>query len=256
MSAGTESQRLLADVLCTARRAGKRLPLPALSWSGFSVADALAVQRLQAEHFNWFPDGHAPAWKLGGSPATGRAAAPVPGTDVLHMPWQCPPGYAVAYGIEAELAVRLGRDLAPGASEAEAWQAIDCFFPCIELCDTRFDAAAPLAAELQLADQQSNRAILLGPAVRCQQEPDWVRLAVAVHADGKSIFSGIGSHPFVNPLSALPWLAQRADESHDGLRAGDIIATGTMSGIHWAAPGEQIRVTLAGFGCVELEIPA
>lgn len=253
MSAST---RLLAEMLCAARRAGLRLPLPALDWSGFGEADALAVQRLQAEHFNWFPDGHPPAWKLGGSPANGRSGAPVPAVDVLHTPWTCPPGYAVGYGIEAELAVRLGRDLAPGAGEAEAWQAIDCFFPCIELCDTRFDAPWPQSAALQLADQQSNRAILLGPAVRCPQEPDWARLAVKVRANGRVVFSGVGSHPFVNPLSALPWLAQLAARTHDGLRAGDIIATGTMSGIHWAAPGEEIHVELTGFGSVGLHVPA
>jgi 2-keto-4-pentenoate hydratase len=241
-------QAALCDTLITARREVRRLPLPAHDWSVFSTADALAVQGQQAAHFGWFPDGHPPAWKLGGSPSSGASTAPVPADAVFEAPWQCPPGFAVAFGIEAEIAVRLARDLPAGASAADAWQAIDCFFPCIEFCDTRVDSPEALSAALQLADQQSNRAIILGPALRLSAAPDWARVSVHVEVGGHKVHSSSGGHPFIDPLSSLPWLARHAAEQYDGLRAGDIIATGTWSGIHWAAPGELTRVSFSGFG--------
>ena len=248
-------QVLLGDTLCEARHRVCRLPLPEGDWTKLSVADALAVQRRQAGHFGWFPDGHPPAWKLGGAPANGPSTAPVPGDAVFtDSPWQCPPAFAVAFGIEAEIAVRLARDLPAGADAAAVWQAIDCFFPCIELCDTRIASAAPLSAALQLADQQSNRALILGPAIRFATAPDWSTLMVRVECGGRVVHESAGGHPFCDPLTSLPWLAGHAAAQYDGLRAGDIIATGTWSGIHWAQPGEAVGVSLAGIGRVELQL--
>jgi len=241
-------QAALCDTLCTARHKVHRLPLPALDWSDFSVDDALAVQRQQAAHFGWFPDGHPPAWKLGGSPASGTSTAPVPADAVFNTPWQCPPGFAVAFGIEAEIAVRLARDLPAGASATDVWQAIDCLFPCVEFCDTRIDSPTALPAALQLADQQSNRAIILGPAVRPSAAPDWAKVIVRVEANGHCVHTSRGAHPFIDPLSALPWLARHAAQQYDGLHAGDIIATGTWSGIHWTAPGTATSVSFSGLG--------
>lgn len=250
----SELQGLLCDMLCEARRNVRRLPLPELDWSYFSVEDALAVQRQQAARLGWFPDGHPSAWKLGGSPTKGPSTAPVPAEAVFDAPWRSPDGFAVGFGIEAELAVRLARDLPAGASTAEARQAIDCFFPCIELCDTRIASAEPLPAVLQLADQQSNRALVLGPATRLAAVPDWPALAVRVECGGRVVHESTGGHPYLDPLTSLPWLAQHAVTQYDGLRAGDIIATGTWSGIYWALPGETVCVSLAGIGSVELEL--
>lgn len=251
-----ELQRTLGETLCRARRIGQRLLLPDGDWSLFDELDALAVQRVQETQLGWFPDSHPPAWKLGGSPACGRVAAPVAGDVLQDSPFVCPPGYAVGYGIEAELALRLASDLPADADEAAARQAIDCFFPCIELCDTRIESREPIPAALQLADQLSNRAIILGPPVRYADPPDWARLSVNVSANGSVRHSGQGGHPFIDPLGALPWLAQHATDRYDGLRAGDIIATGSFSGIYWATAGERIRVSLGGIGTVDLRVAA
>ncbi|KAF7599921.1 MAG: hydratase [Candidatus Dactylopiibacterium carminicum] len=202
----------------------------------------------------WFQDGHPPAWKLGGSPASGPACAPVPADAIFESPWQLPAGFAVQLGIEAEVAVRLRCDLAPDADMAAVWAAIDCLYPCIELCDIRLDAQQPLPASVQRADQQFNRALILGPALRVLARPDWSALRLAVQDDGHEIFRGEGCHPYGNPLHSLPWLARHAAEHWDGLRAGDLIATGSWSGIHWAQPGARVRVELDEFGSVEMRL--
>ncbi|MDQ7990477.1 MAG: fumarylacetoacetate hydrolase family protein [Candidatus Dactylopiibacterium sp.] len=256
MTAVAPRVAVLAGLLCEARRRNCRLPLPGGDWSGFTHEEALAVQQRVAEHFGWFGGGHPPAWKLGGSPHAGAVAAPVPAQAVFAAPWACPAGFAVAHGIEAELAVRLGRDVPAGAGAAEVLQAIDAFFPCIELCDTRILASGPLPAALPLADQQSNRALVLGPPLAPARLPERGALMVRVACGGRIVHAGRGGHPFGDPLASLPWLATHAARTHDGLHAGDIIATGTCSGIHWAGAGEDVEVMFGGLGRVALRTPA
>jgi len=245
-------QALLVDTICTARRSGHRVSLPKADWSALSLADGYHVQGLVAHALNLFPDGHPPAWKLGGDPHSGPATAPVPGNAILTSPWCFQPGYAVDYGIEAEIAVRLGQDLPAGATQKQMLEAIESYFPCVELCDIRFDTDETIPPALQRADQQFNRALILGYPVSKATLPDWAKISLRLEVNGNTKFAGTGCHPFLNPLYSLPWLANHAAKQWDGLHAGDIIATGTWSGIYWRQPGESIRVVFENFGEVTM----
>lgn len=238
----------MAASLIRAWREGQRQPTEGLRLD--SEAQAYEVQREVAAAMGWFAQAPARAWKLGGAPGGFISAAGVP-VDALQVSgWQIPPGHCHGVGIEGELFVRLSQDLDEHTDLATAYAAIDAWIPGIELCDTRWvdgDRADPL---LRLADQQLNRALIVGQALSLAARPDWSTQAVQLMVDGESVVSGVGSHPFTDPLNSLPWLARHAAALGNPLRAGDLIATGSWTGIRWVPVGARVEWVFAGLGSV------
>lgn len=217
-----------------------------------SEAQAYAVQQRVAQELAWFADAPVRAWKLGGSPSTFISAAGVPQIAIHQSGWQAPPSYCHAFGVEGELIVRLRCDLDEQTDLAAAYAAIDAWLPGIELCDTRWLNAQEASPWLRLADQQLNRALIIGEPLPFEQLPDWSKQTAEVRVNGVSQTHCTGSHPFAEPLNSLPWLAKHAAAQGNPLRAGDLIATGSWTGAYWAPAGERIDVEFAGLGQVTL----
>ena len=231
-------------------REGRQQPLPGISLA--SEAEAYAVQREVAETLGWFSAAPPGAWKLGGAPGGLISAAAVPASAVHGSGWQVPPGADFGFGIEGDLVVRLSRDLGRDTDPAMARAAIDAWLPGIELCGTRWQKGEQAAPLLRLADQQLNRALVLGAPQSFAQLPRWPAQQVTLRVAGEPVFTGAGSHPFGDPLSSLPWLARHAAALGTPLRAGDLVATGSWSGIYWAPAGVEVVVEFAGLGRVQL----
>lgn len=215
-----------------------------------SEAQAYAVQDRVAEALGWFTQAPARAWKLGGAPSSFISAAGVPAGAVHLSGWKAPGDYCHGFGIEGELIVRLSCDLDEHTDLAKAYSAIDAWLPGIELCDTRWLEAENAAPMLRLADQQSNRALILGEPCVYAQLPDWSTQTAELRIDGVSQLINTGSHPFAEPLNSIPWLARHAVEQGNPLRAGDLIATGSWTGIYWAPAGAEVEIEFAGMGIV------
>jgi 2-keto-4-pentenoate hydratase len=231
-------------------RTGQRQPLTGLSLH--DSASAYAVQRQVSEALGWFGGGRPTAWKLGGAPGGIVSAAAIPADAIHRSGWQVPPGYVTALGIEGELVIRLGKDLSNMPDLTEIRAAIDAWLPAIELCDTRLEGGASADPLLRLADQQLNRALILGEPIQLTELPEWTHQTAVLRVDSQELFKSIGSHPFVDPLLSLPWLARHAAAQGTPLRAGDLIATGSWTGIYWATSGETITFTMSSFGAVTL----
>lgn len=240
----------VAASLIRAWQAHERQPTEGLVLD--NAAQAYEVQRQVAAAMGWFAQAPARAWKLGGAPGGLISAAGVPADAVHPSGWHVPPGHCHSLGIEGELFVRLSRDLDEHTDLATAYAAIDAWMPGIELCDTRWVAGAQADALLRLADQQLNRALIVGEPVSLSALPDWSMQAATLRVDGEQVVMGRGSHPFVEPLNSLPWLARHAAALGNPLRAGDLIATGSWTGIHWVAVGASVEVEFAGLGRVGL----
>ena len=242
-------QRVTASLI-RAWQEGVRQPLDGLHLD--NEGQTYEVQQRVAEAMGWFTDAPARAWKLGGAPGGLISAAGVPASDIKPSGWQLPTDYCHGVGIEGELFVRLGRDLDEHTDLACAYAAIDAWMPGIELCDTRWihgEQADPL---LRLADRQLNCALIVGAAQPMVPSPDWAHQRVELWVDEQPVFTGSNSHPFAEPLNSLPWLARHAAAQGNPLRAGDLIATGSWTGIFWAPFGARVEVRFAGFGAVTL----
>ncbi|WP_010485372.1 fumarylacetoacetate hydrolase family protein [Pseudomonas sp. S9] len=215
-----------------------------------SEAQAYAVQQCVADALGWFSQEPARAWKLGGSPDSFISAAGVPADAVHSSGWQAPSGYCNGFGIEGELIVRLRCDLDQHTDLEMAYRAIDAWLPGIELCDTRWLSAEHADPLLRLADQQSNRALIIGEPCSLEAPFDWPGQTAEVRINGVSQQVSTGSHPFAEPLNSLPWLARHAALQGNPLRAGDLVATGSWTGICWAPPSARVEVKFAGLGSV------
>ena len=110
-----------------------------------------------------------------GAPGPDAEAAYAPIFNVIAGPGIFPAATQRLFGIEAEVAFRLARDLPKrdkSYARDEIVAAIASMHPVIELVDTRFADFAKIDALSKLADNQSNAALIYGPAV-----PGWQSLA-------------------------------------------------------------------------------
>ncbi|NMY93142.1 fumarylacetoacetate hydrolase family protein [Pseudomonas oryzihabitans] len=238
----------ISRVLINAWREGVCQPFDELEV--LSEADAYQVQDLVASALGWFPDDGANTWKLGGSPGQLISVARVPQQAIHVSGWTAPAGYCHRFGIESELVVRLGCDLDEYAELGVAHDAIDAWIPAIELCDTRFNNGEHAHPLLRLADQQLNRALILGEPV--DSMGDWLLQRVELRVNGQRRTGAQGSHPFSDPLSSLPWLARHAAARGMPLKAGDLIATGSWTGLYWAPSDSLIEIIFDGVGSVSM----
>lgn len=148
--------------------------------------------------------------------------------------------------IECEFAFALGKDLPPRdkpytRDEVEA--AIAALHPAIEIADTRLPPGSPGA--VVLADSIGNGGFVYGAAHKDWRKIDVPKHNVVLRMDGKEIARGIGSAILGDPLSAVVMLANGQPRDGEGLRAGQIVTTGSCTGALPIAAGAE---AVADFG--------
>lgn len=245
----TTDPSTIARALLDARRQHRPAPR---TWT---LADPAAAYAVQDETVTAL--GAVTAWKVGAPSADAEpTCAPLPAVGVvtagavLHGPqWQL-------RGIEVELAVRLGRDLQED-DEADAPRlssAIDAGLPVIEVVESRladWRASNPLD---QMADLLSHGALVVGAPVPWQpQSPiDLRALRVTLAFDGQPVADARGAHPVGTVLPLLGWLARHARQRGRPLRAGDIVTTGSCTGLLFAWENAHVQAALEGVGAIDL----
>jgi 2-keto-4-pentenoate hydratase len=244
--------RAVTERLLLAWRTGIRQPVTDLQLE--DEAAAYAVQRQVCDALGWHALPGSRVWKLGGGPGGLISTALVPENALQSSGWRVPAGYARGFGIEGELAIRLGRDLCASVDLDDVYNAVDAWMPAIELCDSRFMGGSGHSPLLKLADHQLSRALIVGSACKPTVRPDWRCQGVTLAIDGQSQRAFVGSHPFVDPLANVIWLARHATAQGMPLQAGDIIATGSWTSICWVETGQNISVCFPGFGSVNLVV--
>lgn len=201
--------------------------------------------------------GPAGGWKVGAKgPDLEPNGAPLPasgihpsGAELTGPPWSM-------RGIEVEVAVRFARDFAPSSPDvdrAQLQRAIDCVLPAIEVVETRladWRDSDPLA---QLADLQTHGALVVGaPSAVKPAEVDLRAVEAYLALDGQPVASCRGANPAGDVWRLLGWLAWHAAQRGRPLRAGDVVTTGSCSGLLLAGEGMQVLADLKGIGSVEL----
>ncbi|WP_427915470.1 2-keto-4-pentenoate hydratase [Ramlibacter sp. MMS24-I3-19] len=245
----TTDPSAIARALLQARHA--RQPAPR-TWRLADVPAAYAVQDATAEAL-----GPIAAWKVGAaSPEATPGCAPLPASGVRPAGALLQGSEWQLRGIEAELAVRLGRDLTPDDENdrPRLSAAIDAALPALEVVETRLQdwrSSDPLD---QLADLQSHGALIVGPPLpwRAEAPVDLRTLRVTLAFDGQPVADARGSHPVGNVLPLLGWLARHARQRGRRLRAGDVVTTGSCTGLLFAWEGAHVQATVEGVGTVDL----
>jgi 2-keto-4-pentenoate hydratase len=63
-----------------------------------------------------------------------------------------------------------------------------------------------------------------------------------------------GSHPLGNPFLVMPWAARHCARRSGGLKAGDLVTTGSWTGMEFIGPGDSVLVRFPGIGEAALQI--
>ena len=239
-----------AQLLLAARRSHTQLNgrdvLPA------SVADAYQVQDLTLAEL-----GPLGGWKVGAKNAESEpACAPLPlagvrpsGCILSGQPWRL-------RGIEVEAALRLGRDLDPQGQLLSAEELplfFDAVLPVIEVVESRLLDRASCNPLSQLADLQSHGALVLGtPSPMPATGLDLRSLHAHLWFDGQPVATTLGGNPAADLWRLIAWLALHCAQRGQPLRAGQIVTTGSCTGLLSAPEGAHVEAEVAGLGRVEL----
>jgi 2-oxo-3-hexenedioate decarboxylase/2-keto-4-pentenoate hydratase len=159
----------------------------------------------------------------------------------------------VRVGVECEIAVRLARDLpateAPFTAEWVA-EAIEAYLPAIEIVDDRYADWQTLGAPTLVADDFFAAGCVLGKPVARTAAPDLLHVIGRALINGNEVGQGTGADVLGHPHNPLAWLANHLAADGKGLRAGEIVLTGSLVKTVWLKAGDQVVMELAGLGSV------
>ena len=164
-------------------------------------------------------------------------------------------GDYVRVGVECEIAVRLGRDMLPGGApltEDSVAQAIDCYYPAIEIVDDRYAKWETLGAPTLVADDFFAAGCVLGKPVPRSALADLRDVRGCALINGQEVAAGTGADVLGHPHLALRWLAEHLASRGQGLRAGQIVMTGSLVKTLWLGAGDNVKMVFTGLGEVEL----
>jgi len=171
-------------------------------------------------------------------------------SEIRHSPAEVRAADFCRVGIETEVAIRLGADLATGARAAVEAAVESCAAAIEVLEDLRHDYKR-LSARSMVAGNVWNAGCVLGAPV-----VDWRRLDLAtvdyqLTINGKEIGSGKGSDVMGNPLNALAWLADKLARDGRPLRKGMVVMTGSTVPIQFPTADDRAIVEVSGLGRAE-----
>ena len=243
----TDRLAVIADRLVAARRQGARIALagpdaPADYEEGFAI-QAKVVAALASPVIGWkvmaVPQGpviFAPILQ------SGRVAAG--GTWTVE-------GKEPA-GIELEIAFRLGRDVAVGASPKQVLDAVESAHVVFELCQSRIAEPAEQPRHVMLADCIANAGLVVGPEIRAWRSENLKERAGRLLVDGKVHVEGKS----VDPVAALQMLPPALAGRGKTLAAGQIVITGSLIGMNWLTGRHDLKGVIDGLGEVAIRLAA
>lgn len=222
-------------------------PVPA------SFLDGLAIQADIAKTL-----GHAEAgWKV----AIAEDGTPVAG--LMPGPWLAPGDvYDGAIGaelrVEIEIALRLAKDvpMRPNQpySRAELLAHCDKAYLGIEIVESRLANWQGVPFALWLADALGHGGYYLGQELDMKVLDEVAGLTCFISLNGVTIYDQPAVHANGDPVAPFLAWANRKDELMGGLRAGQIVTTGSLCG-GVLSPGKgEIVTKLASLGGVSLTL--
>lgn len=156
-------------------------------------------------------------------------------------------------GVEFEICVRLGRDLparATSYTRAEVAAAVDGVCAAVELVDDRNADYATLDVASLVADNSWNAGIVLGEIVT--PPADLATVAAIAWLDDVEIGRGVGADALGHPYETLVWLSSHLAAAGRGLKAGDLVMTGSLVRTCFPDKAFAYRFEVAGIGGVEV----
>ena len=156
--------------------------------------------------------------------------------------------------VEAEIVVIVGADAPPTKTDwtvDEAAKLVGSMHIGIEIASSPLLTLNDLGPGAIITDFGNNWGIVVGPVIA--QWPELREIAAESFIDDVSV--GTGKVDIVNgPLGALAFTLRNTALRGRALRAGDVITTGMITGVHDIRIGERSRHVFSGYGEVGCRI--
>ena len=157
---------------------------------------------------------------------------------------------------EAEFAFRLGSDLPRRASRYgvdEVLAAVATLHPAIEVPDSRYADFTRVGAAQLIADVACACWFVIGPEARADwRVRDLVQHSVSAYRNGALAGQGSGANVLGDPRVALAWIANELCTYGEGLRAGEVVITGTCLTPVPVSAGDSVKMDFGEFGALEV----
>jgi 2-keto-4-pentenoate hydratase len=198
-------------------------------------------------------------WKTGAPSATSPASfAPILAAAIHPSPAQLPASELRLFGLELEIGFRIGkalpkRDKPYGREDVMA--AIQSMHPTIEIVESRYVDLRAQDKLSALADNTSNGALVYGAAASGWEKADLSRPPGRLAIDGKVAVEVTSGNSGGDPLRLLAELATHCAKRGRALKPGDIVTTGSCTGLIFAKAGTRVSAEFDAFGKVEVSFP-
>lgn len=155
--------------------------------------------------------------------------------------------------LESEFAFRFGHGLPPRETaygRDEILDAIESLVPAIEIVGPRFDSLLFGRAPMAAADCGVNAGMVIGAPVTSWRETDLTAHPVILLVDGAVVAEGTGANVLGSPLVVLDWAVNHLSGRGIGIAAGQLISTGTTTGLIHVEHGQDAVADFGSFGRV------
>lgn len=154
----------------------------------------------------------------------------------------------IAPKAEGEIAFILKDDLTgPGVTNADVIAATDFVMPCFEIVDSRIKDWK-IKIQDTVADNASCGVIVLGDGARRPHELDLSTCGIVVSLNGEIISTGAGAAALGSPVNCVTWLANTLGAFGIGLKAGELILSGSLVPLQAVQPGDSMHMEIGGLG--------
>lgn len=226
---------------------------------GLSVEDAYAIQK-QVQALKLETGSRLIGHKIGLTSKAMQNALGVPEPDFgsLYDDTLLPEGSFVDYQqflqpkVEAELAFVMKHDLkGPGVHFHDVMRATDYIVPAFEIIDSRV-RNWEIKIQDTIADNASYGALVLGSRGIAVNEADLRTIGLVLEQNGEVIDTAAGAAVLGHPAAAVAWLCNKLAQFGDGLKAGDIVLSGSLTKAYEAKPGDVFTAHFGGVGSVQV----
>jgi 2-oxo-hept-3-ene-1,7-dioate hydratase len=254
-----------ARALLTAEETRHQIGLLSLSHPGMTLDEAYAVQS-ELVALKLAQGRKVIGWKIG---LTSRAMqeqlkidTPDSGVlldDMLFADGaMVPKDHFIQPRVEAEIAFLMGRDLSgPQTTRDDVLHATGHVAPALEILDTRILRADPTTGKARIitdtvSDNAANAGIVLGQQRHTIDAQDLRWVGAIVKRNGVVEETGLGAGVLNDPVTGILWLVHRLAAYGQGLKAGDIVLSGSFVRAIEAPPGGRFEADFGPFGQVSI----
>lgn len=216
-----------------------------------NLEDVYAIQDAVASEF-----GPVLGWKVGAANTKAEPiCAPLLSGTLYEAPAFLDPEAFTMRGIESEIAFRFSSALPPQIepyTESAVLNAVEAAFPAIEVCETRYRNSDAVDSMCKHADNISNGALVLGSAWMGWRDLKIDKQPVELKFDNEVVISHYGGNSSGDIFRLVVWVANHLSQRGIGIAQGQVITTGSWTGLLPSRTARKVHTSFAGIGNVQV----